>query len=790
MKRIVAIVFGLSLAVIYVRPLPAQTLTLDYSTYLGGIGNDYGEGIIVGSGGEAYVAGSTFSENFPTENPYQAGYAGSADVFVSKFGSSGSKLIFSTYLGGSDDDYGYGITLGTGGEAYVIGNTQSSNFPTKNPYQAGYAGSQDVLVSKLSSSGSELSYSTYLGGSDDEYGYGITLGTGGEAYVIGNTQSSNFPTKNPYQERLGGNTNAFVSKLSSSGSELSYSTYLGGSADDYGGGIILGTGDEAFITGYTYSANFPTKNPYQAGYAGSQDAFVSKLDSSGSGLSYSTYLGGSNTDYGGGITVGSDSESYVIGHTSSSNFPTKNPYQARHAGSADVFVSKLSSSGSELSYSTYLGGSKTDYGWGITLETDGEAYVTGTTESSNFPTENPYQAGNSGGYDAFVSKLGSSGSILSFSTYLGGSDEDGGSGIVVGDIDGSYVIGNTGSVNFPTKNPYQAEYGGGYYDVFVSRLKMVTPSLTPSPTPSSTPTATPSVTPSPSVTLTPSAAPTPSVAPSPSVIPTPSPMPTPSLYPTPPYLVLSSGDYSGDGLSDIAIFRPASGLWAVRKLGRIYYGQAGDVPVSGDYDGDGITDVSVFREASGLWAVKDLTRLYFGDEDCLPVPGDFDGDGSCDVAIFNGEDGTWRVRGLTRLYFGASGDLPVPGDYDNDGSSDIAIFRPATGLWAVRGISRVYYGAVGDRPVPGIYRWYGGEEYGSGPFRSQIGIYRPTTGLWAIRSWTRYYFGMSSDTPLTGDFSGNALDDTGVFRPTTGLWAVRGVTRVYYGANGDIPATR
>ena len=356
MKKIVAIVFGLSLAVIYVRPLPAQTLTLDYSTYLGGSGDDYGEGITLGSSGEAYVTGTTDSPNFPAENPYQAGHAGSTDVFVSKFGSSGSRLIFSTYLGGSDDEDGAGIALGTGGGAYVIGNTQSSNFPTQNPYQAGYAGFQDVFVSKLSSSGSALSYSTYLGGSDDEYGYGITLGTGGEAYVIGDTQSSNFPTKNPYQAGLGGNTNAFVSKLSSSGSALSYSTYLGGSADDYGRVITLGTGGEAYITGYTYSSNFPTKNPYQAGYAGSQDAFVSKLGSSGSALSYSTYLGGSNIDYGGGITLGSDSESYVIGYTSSSNFPTENPYQAGQAGSADVFVSKLSSSGSALSYSTYLGG--------------------------------------------------------------------------------------------------------------------------------------------------------------------------------------------------------------------------------------------------------------------------------------------------------------------------------------------------------------------------------------------------------------------------------------------------
>lgn len=267
-------------------------------------------------------------------------------------------------------------------------------------------------------------------------------------------------------------------------------------------------------------------------------------------------------------------------------------------------------------------------------------------------------------------------------------------------------------------------------------------------------------------------------------------LPTPSPAPTPEYLVLDSGDYTGDGISDIAVFRQDLGLWSVRGLGRTYYGRNGDIPVSGDYDGDGLTDVSLFRPSSGLWAIKEVTRLYFGDAGDRPVPGDYDGDGSCDVALFRDSNGLWSVRGVTRLYYGSAGDLPVPGDYDGSGLAEIAIFRPSSGLWAIRDITRAYFGTSGDRPVPGSYSWYGGAGKEASSFRAVIAVFRPSSGLWAVRGDTRYYYGASGDTPFRGDFDGDNLDESGIFRPSSGLWAIQGLSRLYYGTAGDIPAVR
>ncbi len=302
---------------------------------------------------------------------------------------------------------------------------------------------------------------------------------------------------------------------------------------------------------------------------------------------------------------------------------------------------------------------------------------------------------------------------------------------------------------------------------FLIRGEVVDPP--PTPTPSATPPPTPSATPTPEGYRTPTPTPTP---------------------PPPPYLVLDGGDYTGDGTSEIAVFRPASGLWAIRDLTRVYFGSPGDLPIPGDYSGNGRTDIGVFRPTSGLWAIRNLTRVYFGSLSDIPVPAGYSGDGDSEIAVFRPAAGLWAVRGLTRAYFGAPGDLPVPGDYLGGGYDQIAVFRPATGLWAVRGITRAYFGREGDRPVPGVYHWYGGAGMMSPQFKTQIAVFRPSTGLWAIRGGERSYFGTSGDFPLAGGFAGFVLDDIGIFRPSTGLWAIRGVTRLYFGGPADLPATR
>jgi len=267
------------------------------------------------------------------------------------------------------------------------------------------------------------------------------------------------------------------------------------------------------------------------------------------------------------------------------------------------------------------------------------------------------------------------------------------------------------------------------------------------------------------------------------------------IFPPAPIPRPGSGDYRGDGKSDIAIFRMENGLWAVRGLGRTYFGAGGSIPVPGDYTGDGYADLAVFRPFNGLWAVKNLTRFYFGDWRDTPVPGDYDGDGVCDPAVFRDLTGLWRVRGVTRFYFGRQFDWPLSGDFSGDGTAQAAVFRPSTifgpgaGLWAVRGMTRAYFGRTGDLPVPGSYGWYGAVK-SAGPFRLRPAVFRPETGLWAARGVTRFYYGRFGDIPVPGDFDGNNLTEAAVFRPDSGLWAIRSLTRAYFGREGDLPATR
>ena len=263
----------------------------------------------------------------------------------------------------------------------------------------------------------------------------------------------------------------------------------------------------------------------------------------------------------------------------------------------------------------------------------------------------------------------------------------------------------------------------------------------------------------------------------------PTPIPPPTASPPPPSYgrFIESGDYNGDGTSDIALFRSELGLWAVRGITRVYFGSADDGLVSGDYSGDGTANIALFRGSSGLWAIRGVTRFYYGTSIDSPIPGDYNGDGTCDVGIFRRESGLWSIRGVTRSYFGASSDQPVQGDYNGDGTVDIGIYRGSQGMWALQGISRVYFGSPGDMVVPGDYN-------GDGTW--ECGLYRASSGLWAIRRVTRVYFGSGAYHPVPADYMGSGMDNIGLFRESSGLWAVKGVTRVYYGADGDVPVTR
>jgi MAM domain-containing protein meprin/A5/mu len=272
---------------------------------------------------------------------------------------------------------------------------------------------------------------------------------------------------------------------------------------------------------------------------------------------------------------------------------------------------------------------------------------------------------------------------------------------------------------------------------------------------------------------------TPTPSPSP-VSPTPTPSPiTPTPGPLSP--IIDSGDYNGDGTSDIGIFRINTGLWAIRGLTRVYFGSWSDMPVPGDYDGDTTTDIGIFRGSSGLWAIRGITRTYYGDSADIAVPLQYNPSSACGIGIFRADSGLWAVKGVTRVYFGRSGDRPVPGDYTGNSTKELAIFRSSSGLWAIRGVSRIYYGGSSDFVVPGDY---------NGDGTRVAGIFRETVGLWAIRGITRLYFGSSVDQPVPGDYAGSGRDDVGIFRGASGLWAIRGISRVYFGSSGDVPVTR
>lgn len=394
-------------------------------------------------------------------------------------------LVYSTRLGGTGGDAGYAIALDSAGNAYVTGDTASTNFPGAKPLQRSLRGSTDVFVAKLSADGSKLIYSTYFGGSDADVGYGIAVDAAGSAYITGDTRSADFPLAKPLQAKLGGAADVFIAKLSADGSRLLYSTYFGGGGGERGLGIAVDAAGNAYVTGYTNSTDLPVVNAFQGAFAGGNaDAFVLKLNPSGSAPIYATYLGGGNDrpDIGTSIAADDAGHAYVTGFTNSVEFPTVKPAQP-FRGPTDVFVTKFNPAGSALIYSTHIGGTADDEAMGIAVDAAGSAYVTGHTESLNFPTTpGAFRTGCvavpvnipigdicSGG-DAFVSKLTPDGSALVYSTYLSGGRFEVGRSIAVDEAGNAYVTGFTNSTDFPTANPVQDTFGGGGHDAFVVKL--------------------------------------------------------------------------------------------------------------------------------------------------------------------------------------------------------------------------------------------------------------------------------------------------------------------------------
>lgn len=531
--------------------------TLAYSTYLGGTMPDVGIRIATDSSGNAYIVGATMSATFPaTTGAFQGTLAGAntcemggiflgghslafpcSDAFVAKIKADGSGLVYATYMGGSLSDVGTAIAVDSSGDAYIAGSTKSLDFPTtpgafeSKPATGDQGG--DAFVAKLNPSGSSLVYSTLIGGSSKDFATGLAIDASGDAYVTGPTNSTDFPTTTGAFETTipGGSSpcavnistagfgnlacwHGFVTEINPSGSGLVYSTYLGGSSNDAALAIAVDSSGYAYVTGATLSTDFPAVGAYQGTAGGGtclpaltlnnlsvsrpcSDAFVAKLKPDGSGLVYSTYLGGSSDDAGFGIAVDSAGDAYVTGITNSSNFPTTSgSLQPAFGGGSclmgytepcpDAFVTKLSATGKTLVYSSYLGGNSYDLGAGIAVDGLGDAFVVGATSSSNFPTVNPIQSSTTGtctGRDyntssstfsfncpsAFITEINPSGSAASFSTFLGGENYDIGMGIALDTVGDIYATGFTMSTAFHTSNALQAT-AGGLGDAFAAKI--------------------------------------------------------------------------------------------------------------------------------------------------------------------------------------------------------------------------------------------------------------------------------------------------------------------------------
>jgi uncharacterized repeat protein (TIGR01451 family) len=480
---------------------PGKTLYIDpllsYSTYLGGTDYDFGYGIAVDSAGCAYITGWSYSVDFPTKKPLQLGSAGGVDVFVAKLNATGNALLYSTYVGGSGDDFGTGIAVDSTGAAYVTGYTDSTDFPaTAGVIRTVNTGLHDAFVFKVNAAGTALTYSTYLGGTGEDYGTSIAVGSTGAAYVTGYTASTDFPMSAAYQGTKAGAVNAFVAEINAAGTALTYSTYIGGTTEDYATAIALDSAGLAYITGYTNSADYPTTNAYQSSNAGGWDAFITAVAADGSALPYSTYLGGTGDDFAYAIAVAVDSASpndicaYVTGSTSSSDLPSLtsavsgHAYQMILAGNYDAFVSKVDpalTTTATLVYSTYLGGEDFDAGNGIAVDSANNAYVVGETWSQSFPVKTgPFQGQLDGGCDGFVSKINPTGSSLTYGSFIGGADYDAAMAVALDSGGNLYLTGYTYSTDFPVLMPL-AGHVTGTSDAFAAKISPASPPFIPLP---------------------------------------------------------------------------------------------------------------------------------------------------------------------------------------------------------------------------------------------------------------------------------------------------------------------
>jgi hypothetical protein len=708
---------------------------------------------------------------------------------------------YSTYLGGKDLDGANGIAVDTAGNAYVTGRTSSVDFPDDNGFDATLGGPSDAFVTKFTTDGSALIYSTQIGGFLDDQGNAIAVTKDGLACITGLTGDddpgatvNDFPvTANAFQNR--GDTakrkrDAFVTVFNANGDDLVYSSFFGGtetrtgSSADEGNGIAVDNTGKVYIAGKTRSFDLPIKNAFQTLLRPSAAAFIAKFNPQAStgaaSLLYASYFGCHSglgvDDEANAIAVDKFGIAYIVGRSRFNQFfPSKSPsslppFQKRDPGGTSAFIAKFdcaASGNSSLTYATLLGGSDDDNATAVAVDNQQRTYITGTTRSSDFPLKNPFDT-SVADLEGFVAKMNADGTALFYSSFLGGAGVDAASGIAVDAQGNAYVVGEVDSAtDFPILNAFQPNKGAGI-DAFVAKISAVS-STSVSPkilfnsflggNGNDIGTAI-ALGPKRSVLMTGFAG---------TNFPT-----TPGAFQKddPPGFDAFVTKIAEVNADTVGTFSPSDVTFRLRNFNTAGppnitvgpgFNQAGDLPVTGDFDGDGTDTTGVFRPANGAFILSD--RI----------------DGS-PTSVF---------------FFGQPGDLPIAGDWNGDGKDTVGVFRPSAGKFFLRNSNTagaaditVTFGAVGDIPLAGDW---------DGDGDDTIGIYRTSNHTFFLRNKFNLgadivvAFGINGDVPLTGDWDGNGTDTIGVFRDSNHKFILRNVNtgpavlNFDFGATGDTP---
>ncbi len=667
---------------------------MNWNTFLGSTDIDDLFGITLDTSGNIYVAGSSKATWGSPVNPYPGGLI---DAFVAKL-DSGGVLQWNTFMGSSGAAVGMsgcaGITVHSNGNIYVVGTSTEAWGMPINPF----SGTHDAFVAKLNKNG-VLLWHTFMGSAEGtDSGHAIALDSSENVYVIGTSYKS---WGTPINAHAGYN-DAFVAKLNSNGARQ-WNTFMGSQASLEGGsGIALDTDGNVYVTGYSCDTWGTPINPYAGGWY--EDAFVAKLNNSGI-LQWNTFMGTLAIDYGDALALDKTGNIYFVGSWELIDGKF-GPVEG------DAFVAKLDSGG-VLQWNTIMAGAGVDYCKGISIDTSGNIYVAGSSKATwGVPIHS-----HSGSYDAFIAKLNSSGA-LRWNTFMGSLYSDRGYAI---DMDTSHNIYAAGDSSATWGSPINSHSGSS--DGFVAKII------------------------------------------------------EPCVY------IFDGHDFNGNGSTDASVFRPSNGKWYLKGIGSYFWGGAGDIPVNGDYNGDGTTDVAVWRPSNGKWYLRGIGEASWGGPSDIPVPGNYNGDinGTTDIAVWRPSNGRWYIKGVGGLVWGTAGDIPVPGDYNGDGKTDIAVWRPSNGKWYIKGVIGLIWGGAADIPVPADY---------NGDGKTDIAVWRPSNGRWYIKGVAGSIWGAAGDVPVPGDYNGDGKTDIAVWRPSNGKWYIKGIGGYIWGVLGDIPLVR